>query len=158
MATGLLLGSLVAGTVLKVGEDSEAADAQQNALQQQLKQERLRTQQQTINSLRATTNTLSKQDAAASVSGESLSSSSFSAIQLNTLKKFGEDQNAEALNLNFEEQANEQEQANAAAQGTANVFGDLFSTVSNVAENDLIPVGNKVPGFASRRSLIPLDI
>lgn len=117
----------VAATMGEGIEGAQAAQARQNALDIRLRQEQDAMRQQQINQTRKVNNVLATQNVMAATRGESLSSPSFSAVQMDTLNQFAQDQNADALNLNFQKEAIDQQKANAQAQGNLSFLSSGLS-------------------------------
>ncbi len=107
IVSGLLTGVETAG---KIFSQNEARKSRERALQSRLEQEKAATNERVIKTLKRSSDIFDAQQAGQSVSGFTLSSPSFGAIQKDSLNEASKDVNAENLNFLFKKTAIENKQ------------------------------------------------
>lgn len=95
---GLALAMMGASEAFNLFAENEYDDAQEDALELQLQEQKLAQTQRQIQMDRNADSLLSHQIAVAAAQGQSLSNPNFTNIQRSTLERFQEDENAESLN------------------------------------------------------------
>src|SRR6185436_15926462 len=124
------------------GYKMDAADAAEEGLDLQSKQQTLHYQQKALNNYAITEKILDRQVAQATTRGISMSSPSFNAIQRNTLNISAK----EGANLDIEEALAKSnidvEKANVRRSLSASLFGDIFETAESFAS-----ISTKMPSY-----------
>lgn len=127
-------GAEIGSTLFSGASKFEGSKQRQAALQQRLQQEEDVARQNQINQMRSTNKIMASQMAAAAANGGSLQGpNSLNTIQMDTLNKFSEDENADALSLSFQKQAIYQQQENEGKGGLLSAGSSLLQAIGQAA-------------------------
>lgn len=124
--TGMLVVSAISeggGIISKIG----SANKQQQAVRNQITQQRLAETQRSIDREKDLQKTIASQQVQAAARGISPSSGSFKNLTQQSFNQFNEDEKADALNLQIRE-TSLQEQSDEISQKE---FGDIFGSLAN---------------------------
>jgi hypothetical protein len=141
------IGSAAVGGI----EAYQSSEAQEAALEEQKKQVAAQTRSKQIQNLERVNQTLGNQLVIGSASGYDLSSTSFNAVSEDTLNKYAQDKDADALSASYQQSAIDQQIENAQSAGTMGLAGGFLQAGS--AAIDLY--GNKLfPSHADAKTAI----
>ena len=135
------IGSAAVGGV----ESYEAGQAQAAALEEQKKQVAAQTRSKQIQDLERVNQTLGNQMVVGAASGYDLSSTSFNAVSMDTMQKYEQDRDADALSASYQQSAIDQQIENAHSAGTMG----LVSGVLQAGSAAVNLYGNKLFGGGS---------
>lgn len=137
---GITAGISAASEIYKGVEGEKSATATQQALQSELKQTESQTRAKQIQNLERVNSTMGSQMVVGAANGYDLSSTSFNAVTADTMDKYEQDRNANALSQVYKSEAIDQQISNSKAQGQAALFGGITGAVGegiNLFGNEL---------------------
>lgn len=117
---------MIGGLILKTYEQSNAASAQETALNLRAQQEKIVSDQRELQRANQLRQVISTQNANEAASGLSLASPSFNAIQIDSFNQFAKDEQLDALNGQMQQTAIAQQKENVNANFWAGVGNNLF--------------------------------
>ena len=123
------------GAVEKSSQEKEAAKSRQDAIRTKMTEERAASYQRSINETNQVNRLMARQEAVGAANG-SIGSPSFGAIQEDTLNQYANDENANNLNLTFQQEAdlqNIQNQKGVNSEANAEAISSSASAVSTAA-------------------------
>jgi len=139
MVTEVLAGvtgglSLASGVMSGVSAEQQAR-AREKALSERMQQEQVAANQNTINNMDQVNRMMSKQTAIAAAGGGRIDSgpSSFTSIQTDTLNEFAKDENANQLNLSFQQESDRAGIQSAKEAGIQSMAGGIVSGIAGAA-------------------------
>ena len=123
------------GAVEKSSQEKEAAKSRQDAIRTKMTEERAASYQRSINETNQVNRLMARQEAVGAANG-SIGSPSFGAIQEDTLNQYANVENANNLNLTFQQEAdlqNIQNQKSVNSAANAEAISSSASAVSTAA-------------------------